>query len=186
MKTKHSFSPPSSLKYGGTFFWKTLFMEDKLFWKNLWGDALHEGLMNRSCQDWRGGRKLFMVFCHSRHIYGTWKNIQVGEGEILKSSFVRQVKKGWDHFLWRELTPRDTMYKFYFDNWWRTRLGKMVKKSGRQRFYLWCTYSFTISFLVKVLLVKLKNLYIQHAWVLIIEKQNSSQKCEGWRDGGIC
>ena len=60
----------------------------------------------------------------------------MGEGEILKSSFVRQVTKGWDHFSWGKLTPRGTMYKFYFDNWWRTRLGKMVKKSGRQRFYL--------------------------------------------------
>ena len=45
-----------------------------------------------------------MVFCHSLYIYRTWRNIQVGEGEILKSSFVRQVTKRWGHFLWGELT----------------------------------------------------------------------------------
>ena len=30
---------------------------------------------------------------------------------------------------------------------------------------------------------KLKNL--QHAWILIIEKQNNDQKSEEWKDGGI-
>ena len=32
-----------------------------------------------------------------------------------------------------------------------------------------------ISFLVKILLVKLKYLYIQYAWISIMKKQNSSQ-----------
>ena len=59
------------------------------------------------------------------------------------------------------------------------RLGEMVKKWGRERFYRSCNYSCNISFLLKILLVKLKNLYIQHASILIMEKQNSNQKYEG-------
>ena len=35
--------------------------------------------------------------------------------------------------------------------------------------------SCTISFLVKILLVKLKYLYIQYAWISIMKKQNSDQ-----------
>ena len=33
----------------------------------------------------------------------------------------------------------------------------------------------TISFLVKILLVKLKELYIQYAWISIMKKQNSNK-----------
>ena len=51
----------------------------------------------------------------------------------------------------------------------------MVKKWGRERFYISCNYSCTISFLVKILLVKLKNLYIQYAWISVMKKQNSNQ-----------
>ena len=40
---------------------------------------------------------------------------------------------------------------------WHT-AGEMVKKHGRAEFYLLCNYFFTLYFLVKVLLVKLKNL----------------------------
>ena len=43
-----------------------------------------------------------------------------------------------------------------------------------------------MSYLVKILLVKLKNLYIQHAWILNMKKQNNNQKWEGWKDGSIC
>ena len=32
-----------------------------------------------------------------------------------------------------------------------------------------------MSFLVKILLVKLKYLYLQYAWISIMEKQNSNQ-----------
>ena len=32
----------------------------------------------------------------------------------------------------------------------------------------------------------IKELYIQHAWMLIKEKQNNNQKYEGWKNGGIC
>ena len=31
-----------------------------------------------------------------------------GGGGIFKSSYGGQATKGWDHFLWGELTPRDT------------------------------------------------------------------------------
>ena len=62
----------------------------------------------------------------------------------------------------------------------------MVKKWGRERLYLSCNYSWTIFSLVKSLLVKLKNFYIQHAWILIMKKQNSNQKCEGWKESGVC
>ena len=53
----------------------------------------------------------------------------------------------------------------------------MVKKWGRgqERFYISRNYSYTISFMVKILLVKLKNLYIQYAWISIIKKQNHNQ-----------
>ena len=27
--------------------------------------------------------------------------------------------------------------------------------------------------------------YLKHGWVLVMEKQNSNQKCEGWKGGGI-
>ena len=36
-----------------------------------------------------------------------------------------------------------------------------------------------------MLLVKLKNILVQHAWILIVVQQNSNQKCESWKDGGI-
>ena len=51
----------------------------------------------------------------------------------------------------------------------------MVKKWGKERFYISCNYSCTISFMVKILLVKLKNLYIQFAWISIMKNQNSEQ-----------
>ena len=41
--------------------------------------------------------------------------------------------------------------------------------------YVSCNYSCTISSLVKILLVKLKHLYIQYAWILIMKKQSSNQ-----------
>ena len=59
--------------------------------------------------------------------------------------------KGMGPFLWVELTPQDN------------------KQS------ISCNYSCTISFLVKLLLVKLKYLYIQYASISIMKKQNSNQ-----------
>ena len=49
-----------------------------------------------------------------------------------------------------------------------------------------CNYSCTISFLVKILLVNLKNIYIHYAWVSIIKKKILPKKCEVWKNGGIC
>ena len=46
---------------------------------------------------------------------------------------------------------------------------------GQGNVYISCNYSCTISFLVKILLVKLKYLYIQYAWISIMKKQNSNQ-----------
>ena len=43
------------------------------------------------------------------------------------------------------------------------RSDEMVKKWGRGRFYILCNYSCTISVLVKILLAKLKYLYIHYA-----------------------
>ena len=51
----------------------------------------------------------------------------------------------------------------------------MVKKWGRGRFYNLCNYSCTISVLVKILLAKLKYLYIHYALISIMKKQNSNQ-----------
>ena len=64
---------------------------------------------------------------------------------------------------------------------------KLVK-SGQGNVYISCNYSCTISFLVKILLVKLKYLYIQYAWISIIKNKNSKQKCDGGekKDGNIC
>ena len=39
---------------------------------------------------------------------------------------------------------------------------------------------------MKILLVKSKNLLIKHASIFIMEKQNSNQKYESWKDGGVC
>ena len=41
--------------------------------------------------------------------------------------------------------------------------------------YISGSYSFAISSLVNVLLVKLKYLYIQYAWISIMKKQNINQ-----------
>ena len=59
------------------------------------------------------------------------------------------------------------------------RFSKMLKKWNRARFYFLCNYSYTVSFLVKILLVKLKNFYIQRTWILTMRNPNSDQKCEG-------
>ena len=46
---------------------------------------------------------------------------------------------------------------------------------GQEKVYISCNYSCTIYFLVKILLVKLKHLYIPYAWISIVKKQNSNQ-----------
>ena len=57
---------------------------------------------------------------------------------------------------------------------------------GQRKVYISCNHSSTISFFVKILLVKLKYLFIQFAWISIMAKQNSTWRCEGWKDGGTC
>ena len=59
--------------------------------------------------------------------------------------------------------------------------GNMAVVLFFSRFYISCSYSCTISFLVKILLVKLKNLYIQYAWISIIKNEIVTKK-----DDGIC
>ena len=51
----------------------------------------------------------------------------------------------------------------------------MVENWGRKKFYILCNYSYIITLLVNILLVKLKYLYIQYAWISIMKKQNSNQ-----------
>ena len=46
---------------------------------------------------------------------------------------------------------------------------------GQGKVCISCNYSFSISFLVKILLVNLKYLYIQYAWTSIIKKKNRNQ-----------
>ena len=55
-------------------------------------------------------------------------------------------------------------------------------KTGAGKCFISCNYSCTISCLVKILLVKLKYLYTQYAWLSINKKQNSNQngKVENW------
>ena len=60
-------------------------------------------------------------------------------------------------------------------------MSEIIKRWGEVRFYLFYNFSGTVSFLVEILLVTLKSLYIQHARILIMENQN----CERWKDGDL-
>ena len=85
-----------------------------------------------------------------------------GGGEILKSSCGGKSHKGLRLYFMGELIPGDTKYRFPLHNWRRARLDEMVKKWGRERFYISCNFSYTISLLVKILLAKLKNFCIHY------------------------
>ena len=54
-------------------------------------------------------------------------------------------------------------------------MGWNGEKMGLANVYISCDYFSTMSFLVKILLVKLKNLYIQYALFSIMKKQHSNQ-----------
>ena len=80
-----------------------------------------------------------------------------------------QATKEWDHFYernWPFETPcKDFNLAVEGGLGWTEWL-----KNGRKRFYISCNYSCTISFLVDILLVKLKYLYIQYTWISIMKK----------------
>ena len=125
-----------------------------------------------------------MLPYHSCHIFGTWR-------EIGGKFFLIFGEIGWGGFLNHHMRgkPQRVGTIFYGESWTLQtpskdfhlaiggKLGwmKMIKKWGRERFYISCNYSFTISFLVKILLAKLKSLYIPYAWISIMKKQNSNQ-----------
>ena len=47
-----------------------------------------------------------------------------------------QATIGCDQFLLREVTPWDTRQRFLCSYWRRARLDEMIKKWGRERFYI--------------------------------------------------
>ena len=54
-------------------------------------------------------RKLLYVVLKRSYLWNLEEHIGWKEGGgIFKSSYGGQATKGWDHFLWGELTPRDT------------------------------------------------------------------------------
>ena len=57
-------------------------------------------------------------------------------------------------------------------------VGEMVKKQGRTRLNISCNYSFTSYFLVKILLVKLKNLHIPAC--LKLHYWTAKQRLQRW------
>ena len=54
-------------------------------------------------------------------------------------------------------------------------MHEMIKLWGRVRFYNSCNYSCTMSFMVKILLLKQKNLNIQYDRISTMKKHNSNQ-----------
>ena len=101
--------------------------------------------------------KLSMLPCHICYIYRTWKSISAeGGGGRFWFYYMRvgQAIKEWDHFYGGNWTPK-TPSKYF--NLAIVGLGwiKWVKM-GQEKVYISCNYSCPISFLVKILLVKLK------------------------------
>ena len=84
-------------------------------------------------------------------------------GEILKSSNGEVSHKVLGPFFMGRVIPQNTKSRFSFGKWRRAVLDEMVKKWGTERFSTSYTCSCTISFLMKILLAKLKDLYIQYA-----------------------
>ena len=65
-------------------------------------------------------------------------------------------------------------------------LGEMVEKQGKARLHISYNYSCTLYFLVKILLVKLKNFHTLTCLKCeIITQENINQKCNGCKDDGI-
>ena len=111
-----------------------------------------------------------------------WKLYRLGE--ILKLSYERQATKGCDHFYWGSCAL-ETPYKDF-----NLAIGRglvwmkwLENGTGKNLYFMQLyNYSCTISFLVKILLINLKYLHIQYAWISIMKKQNSNQnvKVERW------
>ena len=57
-------------------------------------------------------------------------------------------------------------------------LDERVKEWGMERFYISCSYSCTVSLVIKMLLVKLKNLYIQYTSIMKKQYSNQNVKVE--------
>ena len=57
-------------------------------------------------------------------------------------------------------------------------LDERVKEWGMERFYISCSYSWTISLVIKSLLVKLKSLYIQYTSIMKKQYSNQNVKVE--------
>ena len=70
--------------------------------------------------------------------------------------------------LWGKLKPQTTCKDFNLAIAEGLDWMKWVKL-GQGNVYILCNYSCTISFLVKILLVKLKYLYVQYAWISIMK-----------------
>ena len=81
------------------------------------------------------GRKRFYVSCNYSYIISL------------------QATKGWDHFYGESWALKTPCKDFNLAITWGLGWMKWLKK-GRKRFYISCNYSCIISFLVKILLVK--------------------------------
>ena len=127
-------------------------------WRACWS-GLPRGSTNRG--------KHCMLSYHICHIYRTWKSIHIGWGRVI--IWRGQGKKGWDHF-YGGSWPLKAPYKdFNLEI-----VGGLVwikwLKMGQRKGYISGNYSCTTSFSVKILLVKLKKLYVQYAWISIMKK----------------
>ena len=99
---------------------------------------------------------------------GLGRAYRLGGGGILKLPYGWQAKKEWDHFYggsWPSTTCKDFNLVIVGGLRWMKWL-----KMGKEKVYISCNYSCTLSFLVKILLVKLKWLYIQYAWISMMKK----------------
>ena len=86
----------------------------------------------------------------------------IGWGEILKSSHEGKSQRDGTIFM-GGVDPSRHHVKVLIWQLEGARLDEMVKKWGRERFYISCNYFCTIPFSVKISLVQLKYLYIQYA-----------------------
>ena len=94
-----------------------------------------------------------------------FKVIGLGEG---------QATKVWDHFLWGNWPLKTACKYFNFAIGGGMKYVKWLKNGAGKDLYFMRLF-LHISFLVKILLFKLKNHYIQYTWFSIMKKQNKNQ-----------